>query len=116
MPPLIVPRTNTRFFLRVIIATIRDKGICLCPRCLVPKSGLSLMGQLRDLSFRSLNPRRYLLEKVQLAREFMYTRGKGIMSAAVNHLLQETSSIPTLVSSGLFLFQLLTDLPIECVH
>ena len=38
-------------FDRALLATIRDKGLCPCPWCLVPKSKLDQTGMKRDSKF-----------------------------------------------------------------
>ncbi|KAJ7825144.1 hypothetical protein B0H14DRAFT_3468789 [Mycena olivaceomarginata] len=80
---------------KVLLATIRDGGGCPCPRCLTPKSQLHLMGYVRDISVRLSNPRKYLSNFVELARHRIYTLGQGIGSKAVDDLLKESSSVPT---------------------
>ncbi|KAJ3825180.1 hypothetical protein F5880DRAFT_1611327 [Lentinula raphanica] len=58
---------------KVLLATIRDKGKCPCPRCLVEKVALDLLN----------------------ARNFIYRSGLPINRTAVDNLLKATSSIPT---------------------
>ena len=82
---------------RVLLATIRDKGLCPCPRCLVSKSRFDLMGQRRDIVFRQKNIREYLSLFVLKARELIYKKGIAIGGVAVNQLLKETSAVPTIV-------------------
>ena len=53
---------------RVLIATIRDKGSCPCPQCLVPKTDLYRISFLSDMSQRILKVRSYLHDKVAAAR------------------------------------------------
>ena len=74
------------FFDRALLATIRDKGLCPCPRCLVPKSKLDQTGTKRDSKFRLQNDRA------------IYDSAAAIAGAAVNRLLKATSSVPPLVS------------------
>ncbi|KAF8143601.1 hypothetical protein K438DRAFT_1993739 [Mycena galopus ATCC 62051] len=81
---------------KVLLATIRDGGICPCPRCLTPKSKLPFMGHLRDLAARADQARKYLGDKVKIARRHIYRSASGIGSAPVELLLKETSSVPTL--------------------
>ena len=84
---------------RVLLATIRDGGLCPCPRCLTLKSKLHLMGQVPDLTYRSVQGvRKYLHNAVKLVRSWIYTDGYGIGSSAVDAQLKETSSVPTMVS------------------
>jgi len=85
---------------RVLIATIRDKGICPCPRCLITKGRLDKMGLARDIHLRRTNVRRFFLDKVHRAHEWIYKKGRGVTSKGVEDILKETSSIPTMVSSN----------------
>ena len=85
---------------RVLIATIRDKGICPCPRCLITKDRLDKMGLARDIHLRLTNVRRFFLDKVRKAREWIYKKGGGVTSKGVEDILKETLSVPTIVSSN----------------
>ncbi|KAF7370032.1 hypothetical protein MSAN_00633200 [Mycena sanguinolenta] len=80
---------------KVLLATIRDGGICPCPRCLTPKSQLHLMGLVRDITARVSKARQYLADKIRTARRFIYQLGVAIGSTRVEDLLKETSSVPT---------------------
>ena len=96
---------------RVLLATIRDNGLCPCPRCLTPKTHLDRMGQIPDSKFRTGNGiRQYLHGKVQAARDFVYRVGHTVAGARVDGLLKATSSVPTIVSQvpfyGQFTIQL----------
>lgn len=86
---------------RVLLATIRDKGLCPCPRCFIPKSFLDRLGA--DLRFRISKTRYYLIHSVWRARDLIYKSGKPINGKNVQDLLKESSSVPTIVSST-FLF------------
>ncbi|PPQ84255.1 hypothetical protein CVT26_011861, partial [Gymnopilus dilepis] len=81
---------------KVLLATIRDKGLFPCPRCLTPKSKLENMGMKRDSQFRQKNPRTYLLDFVCRARDAIYKRAAAIGGAVVERLLKATSSVPTM--------------------
>ena len=83
---------------RVLLATIRDKGICPCPRCLTPKYKMDQTGAKRDSQFREKNVRRYLLDYVRTARDAIYKRAFAIGGVVIDWLLKPTSSVPTLVS------------------
>ena len=83
------------------MATIRDNGLCPCPRCLTPKTHLDWMGWIPDFNFRNSNVREYLLEKVQAARDLVYRLGHSVAGTRVNGLLKLTSSVPTLVGAVL---------------
>ncbi|KAJ3710013.1 hypothetical protein C8R42DRAFT_541509, partial [Lentinula raphanica] len=81
---------------KVLLATIRDLGNCPCPRCLCPKNSLDQMGTRQDIAFRTRNLRKFLMDKVRAARDFIYRKGFGIRSARVEALLKATSSVPTM--------------------
>jgi hypothetical protein len=55
------------------------------------------MGTVRDMASRVVNIRKYFLDLVSIARRAIYGSGHGIASAAVERLLFETSSVPTVV-------------------
>lgn len=86
---------------RVLLATIRDGGMCPCPRCLVPKSEMYLMGFVRDISARISKVRKYFGDSVRAARRHIYHSAYAIGSDKVNDVLKQTSSVPTLVSTSL---------------
>jgi hypothetical protein len=85
---------------RVLLATIRDGGMCPCPRCLIPKTEMHLMGFARDISARVSKARKYLGLRVRAARVHIYKLAYGIGSDKVNDSLKESSSVPTLVSAA----------------
>jgi hypothetical protein len=87
----------TRWTCRVLLATIRDKGLCPCPRCLIPKVKIDLMGKARDLAQRISHARNILYDVVQTARHFVYQLAIPINGTAVAQLLKPTSSVPTVV-------------------
>ena len=80
---------------RVLLATIRDKGLCPCPRCLISKSKLDQLGLQRDITIRISRFQSYMADKVEIARKAIYALGKPIGSAAVEVLLKEFSGVPT---------------------
>jgi hypothetical protein len=90
---------------RVLLATIRDKGNCPCPRCLTPKHLFNRTGYLRDTAQRMKRLRTYFAEKVSQARNAIYTRGAPIKGGLVESLLKPLSLVPTVVSS-IFLYAL----------
>ncbi|KAF8872006.1 hypothetical protein BD779DRAFT_1613865 [Infundibulicybe gibba] len=81
---------------KVLLATIRDKGSCPCPRCMIPKTRIDLMGQVRDLAFRGNMARKFMFSAVERARKLIYTSGLPIGGAAVERELFSTSSVPTM--------------------
>ncbi|KAK7015137.1 hypothetical protein VNI00_019203 [Paramarasmius palmivorus] len=81
---------------KVLLATIRDGGLCPCPRCLTPKSLFHRMGMKLDIRFRLKNIRRYLLNSVLEARRIIYELGQKIGGARVDRLLKGISAVPTI--------------------
>jgi hypothetical protein len=58
------------------------------------------MGLVRDIRLRLTNVRRFFLDKVRRARKWIYEKGVGVTSKAVEDILKETSSVPTMVISN----------------
>ncbi|KIJ51118.1 hypothetical protein M422DRAFT_245106, partial [Sphaerobolus stellatus SS14] len=85
---------------KMLMLLLRDKGHCVCPRCLVPKDLIREMGMKRDKQRREKLKREDTQPKnwnVITARARMYGReGKKITSQAVEALLQPTSRVPTI--------------------
>lgn len=85
---------------RIILASIRNLGICPCPRCLIPKSLTHSLGMTRDMSKRlSLarvddNQRR---GSVSTARKLIYERNYAVDSVPIENILKEQSLVPTTV-------------------
>ncbi|KAF9039172.1 hypothetical protein BJ165DRAFT_1531274 [Panaeolus papilionaceus] len=80
---------------KVLLATIRDKGACPCPRCLVKSKDLDQLGMEEDTSIRHSH-RTYNVTKVQRARDLIYKKAKPITGANVEALLKEHSFVPTM--------------------
>jgi hypothetical protein len=80
-----------------LIATVRDKGLCPCPRCFVLKSEIDKLGQKLDARYRITQARSYVGDIITSARNFIYKLGYGVGSAAVERLLKEKSWVPTRV-------------------
>jgi hypothetical protein len=85
---------------RVLLATIRDKGHCPCPRCLVLKTDIPKVGQKLDCRSRLSKARTYLRDTIQTARKFIYNLGLNVKGAAVERLLEAQSWVPTFVSQA----------------
>jgi hypothetical protein len=83
---------------RVLIAAVRDKGLCPCPRCLVPKAKVDKIGYLQDSRDRIKKARSYSHDLITRARDFVYKLGFNVKSAAIDRLLKSTSLVPTYVS------------------
>ena len=83
---------------RVMLATIHDHGLCLCPRCLVLKRKLNQLGSLEDTRNRIRKACKYNGDTVREARRLIYELGVAINGAAIQCELKATSAVPTLVS------------------
>jgi hypothetical protein len=87
---------------RVLLASIRDKGICACPQCLIPLSRARNMGMLRDMKQRDTLARvddEDRRRKVAIAREIIYEKNYAVNNDNVEALLREQSLVPTSVSA-----------------
>ncbi|KIO32590.1 hypothetical protein M407DRAFT_66420, partial [Tulasnella calospora MUT 4182] len=84
---------------KVLIATIRNLGTCLYPRCLVQRHQIRKLGLQVDAKFRRFSRRidddnrRYLLKR---ARHFIYSCRKSVASTWVQALLRPNSLVPTI--------------------
>ena len=90
-------------FFRVLLATVRDRGCCPCPRCQASKKDFDQMGLVRDLRARITKARVYFSDKITRARDFIYELGKPIAGTAVERLLKVQSLVPTPVCILLWL-------------
>ncbi len=82
-------------FFRILLATIRDKGLCPCPRCLVLKTHLDRLGLKLDIRNRLTQFRRYMADKVKAARHIIYQLARPITGTKVEALLKPFSGVPT---------------------
>lgn len=101
--------------IRILIATIKDMGSCLCPRCLVTKSKSDRVGFMRDMRSRVEGFRVYCSQTVQAARDFMYKSGYAVDGTTVGNLLSSESWVPTIVSISCALFNLAEMWHSECL-
>ena len=90
----------------MLLATIRDKGLCPCPRCLIPKTNLDRVGHIADAKNWINQARKYedTTELVKTAQKAIYEEGVPIGGAYVEQLLKPTSTVPTLVSPDRFAY------------
>ncbi|KAG2029437.1 hypothetical protein BDR03DRAFT_880761, partial [Suillus americanus] len=86
---------------KVLIATIKDMGSCLCPHCLIPKVLFDLLGIARDMRDRLGKLRVYSLARVTMAHEFIYTWGNTVDGLKVQATLGDGSWVPTMVTPPL---------------
>lgn len=82
----------------MLLAALRDKGLCLCPRCLVSRDELDKIGQVRDSQLRISRVRIFDMDWITRARNFIYRFGFPVRSAGIERMLKPTSLVPTLVS------------------
>ncbi|KAL7281058.1 hypothetical protein ACG7TL_004360 [Trametes sanguinea] len=83
---------------KMLLATLRDKGRCPCPRCLTTFDRIDRLGTPEDIEARKLNTRAPTAEQdryVQEARELIYDSGYVVNSDHVEALLREQSLVPT---------------------
>lgn len=93
---------------RALLAAIRNKGDCPCPRCKVKKTDISKLGHFNDIKARLSEARIYLSSVITLAVDFVYNRGYNLNSSAVERLLSASSLVPTRVRDH---FQQFTTIP-----
>ncbi|KAL1749844.1 hypothetical protein FB107DRAFT_252548 [Schizophyllum commune] len=80
---------------KVLLATIRDGGLCPCPWCLVEKSKLDRLGLRRDMATRISKARRVLADYVTWARNAIYKFAHPIGGKVVEMILKPYSAVPT---------------------
>ena len=106
-------------FHRVVISTIRNLGKCPSPRTEIEKKYIPGLGTMADDQRREhirLDDE-HRQENVELARKFIFEKGLGIKSTAVEGLLESKSYTPTRVCISVFIFNLypLTYFLVECL-
>ena len=82
-------------------------GGCPCPRCLIPKDSIHLVGTNQDRKRREALVRVDNLSrraKVESARQLIYGQNWAVDSKPVQRLLQPESLVPTEVSQILYHF------------
>jgi Zn-finger nucleic acid-binding protein len=85
---------------RVLLATIRDKGGCPCPQCLVPMKSVDKMGTHADMCARTESLRRnnqWWQQLIQRAQSMIYEDRKAVSAKEVEALLRPKSMVPTQV-------------------
>jgi hypothetical protein len=87
---------------RILLASIRDKGHCPCPRCLIPLSRVQNMGMRQDMTQRKTLARvddEDRRQKIDCARKIIYEKNYAVDTENVETLLQPESLVPTSVSA-----------------
>lgn len=88
------------FFYRILLASIRNRGKCPCPRCLIPLTRVHNLGMARDMSQRLTLARvddNHHQNLIATARGLIYEKNYAVDSTAVENLLKEHSLVPTTV-------------------
>lgn len=91
----------TQCFGRILLASIRDKGLCPCVWCQIPKDQVQNLGMLLDWKQHSTLRRLDDAQRrgrVSSAWKLIYENNMAVNSAAVERLLQPDSLVPTSVS------------------
>jgi hypothetical protein len=87
---------------RILIASIRNLGLCPCPRCLIPLNRVHNLGMTRDMSQRKTLARVddiHRRSKIAAARRVIYEKNYQVNSTAVENLLRGESWVPSAVCS-----------------
>ncbi|KIJ54888.1 hypothetical protein M422DRAFT_152963, partial [Sphaerobolus stellatus SS14] len=85
---------------KVLLATIRDQGLCPCPRCDIEKEQIINMGIDRDMARRQ-NPAHIRQDDhsrqydVNSARSLIYEKGVPVNGKGVESILKKRSLVPT---------------------
>jgi hypothetical protein len=85
---------------RVLLASIKNRGQCPCPRCLIPKGRMHNMGMSQDRKQRITLKRVDNVQRrfsVENARKLIYESGYAVDSSVFS-FLNAQSLVPTLVS------------------
>jgi hypothetical protein len=86
------------------MSCLRYLALCPCPRCLLLKSKISLIGLKTDIKMRLILVRKDSedrREKVEQAQTLMFDKGIAITSVMIERILQPQSLTPTRVSATL---------------
>ena len=86
---------------RVLLAMIWDKGICPCPRCMIPKKDFCCLGFISDASQWISKIHLYLHNQVAAACNAIYKLGAPIKGAFPESQLKDFSLVPTFVCYSL---------------
>lgn len=109
VPCLILWKRGTHTLHRVLIATVRDMGLCPCPRCLIAKAAIPKLGTVRDFQHRIRWARhddiRYRT-KIGIARNIIYNKGFSLTGSALQNVLKTESLVPTRVGLSHILYSL----------
>ncbi|KIJ58044.1 hypothetical protein HYDPIDRAFT_34551 [Hydnomerulius pinastri MD-312] len=88
---------------KVLIASMRNLGVCPCPRCLIPKDHVPNIGSERDMLQRQILARSDTEEKrrkVAAARRLIYENQYVVDTPQVEELLKDESLVPTVAGAS----------------
>ena len=94
---------------RILLASIRNLGLCPCPRCLIPLSRAHCFGMARDTAQRTAMARidnKTRQNNVYAARRLIYEKQYRVNAAAIEDLLKKESIVPTAVRLSLRLISM----------
>jgi hypothetical protein len=86
---------------RVLLAGIKNKGACPCPRCSIPLNRIQNLGKPQDRRLRVTlkrvddHQRRFDIEN---ARRLIYKQNYAVDSKSLANFLNPKSWVPTLVN------------------
>src|SRR5882762_4883161 len=107
--PFSIYAATTPDITRILLASIKDRGRCPCPRCLIPKDRIQNMGMTQDRQQRitlkrvDSDQRRF---NVANARRLIYDLNYAVDSKSLAAFLKAESLVPTLVGYELLLYAL----------
>jgi hypothetical protein len=83
----------------VLLASIKYLAQCPCPRCLIKKDQIHNLGTKFDSQRRDEIREDDLNRKgdIEMTRSWIFEKGRGILSAAVERVLSPMSLVPTRV-------------------
>lgn len=103
VPPCYVRPSPLTPWPRVLIASIRDKGQCPCPRCTASLSDVEQLGTVQDMERRTQLARvddDAYRQTIKAARNLILKHHHAIDSKEVEELLKAHSTTPTDVSAA----------------
>ncbi|RDB18730.1 hypothetical protein Hypma_014643 [Hypsizygus marmoreus] len=95
-----VSSEQVTFHFRILMAGVRQMGLCPCPRCKIPASELYLVGTKQDRKKRQKlarvddHSRRH---HISLAMDAIHLKNFAVDSAYVEQQLKPESLVPTLI-------------------
>ncbi|KAG2049220.1 hypothetical protein BDR06DRAFT_984493 [Suillus hirtellus] len=79
---------------KVLIATMKDMGLCPCPRCLLPKSMFGSLGLLKDMRSHVSNVQVYFKTNIVKVQDYIYWWGNTVDGTKVEETLREGLWVP----------------------